>query len=123
MRLRKEKEVSHFPCQLKIIKLLKEALLVLRTANVQRSVDWDDLIYVPKFYVKNESKLLRPYDIFISTANSRELVGKVSFIDYLPIESTLGGFISAIRAFDVIGPKFLFYYLRMDTVQKMLKVA
>jgi len=110
-----------FPASAKSGRGTPGTIACLRTANVQDFVDWDDLLYIPELYVKDERKLLRPNDILISMANSLELVGKVSFVDHLPTESTFGGFISAIRAFKIIEPRFLFYYLRMSTTQEKLR--
>ena len=93
----------------------------LRTANVQEKVDWDDLIYVPRSYVKSASKQLRQNDILISMANSLELVGKVSFVDDLRFASTFGGFISAIRVSDDLSPKFAFYYFRTQAAIQHLR--
>ena len=85
----------------------------LRTANVQESLELDDLLYVDRSYVKdNPNKLVRENDIIMSTANSRELVGKTSFVHSLTEEMTFGGFIMAIRS--KIDPKYLFYFLRLQ---------
>ena len=85
----------------------------LRTANVQESLKLDDLLYVDRSYVKdNSNKLVREKDIIMSTANSRELVGKTSFVHSLTEEMTFGGFIMAIRS--KIDPKYLFYFLRLQ---------
>ena len=56
--------------------------------------------------------MLREKDIIMSTANSRELVGKTSFVHSLTEEMTFGGFIMAIRS--KIDPKYLFYFLRLQ---------
>jgi type I restriction enzyme S subunit len=95
----------------------------LRTTNVQSSVEWDDLIYIPREFVKADAKLLRDGDILISMANSRELVGKVALVTCLPIEATLGGFIAAIRNTDVVNNRFLFYFLRSEAAQQRLRRA
>src|SRR5689334_6238618 len=58
-------------------------LACLRTANVQENVEWDDLWFIPEHRVRNPDQLLQPNDILISTANSRELVGKVARVDVL----------------------------------------
>lgn len=93
----------------------------LRTANVQEKVDWDDLIYVPESFVKRPDRLIRANDILISMANSLELVGKVALIDAGPRRSTFGGFISAVRPQARIVPKFLFYILRSNELQKGMR--
>lgn len=85
----------------------------LRTANVQETLELSDLLYVDRTYMKgNADKLIRENDILMSTANSRELVGKTSFVHLLTEEMTFGGFIMAIRS--KINPKYLFYFLRLQ---------
>jgi type I restriction enzyme, S subunit len=110
-----------FPASVKGNSESEGRIACLRTANIQSTTDWDDLIYIPLSYVKNVSKLLRPHDILISMANSRELVGKVSYIDQTPVESTFGGFIAAIRVLEPIDSRFLFYFLRADSTQERLR--
>lgn len=64
----------------------------LRTANVQQSVDWDDLIHIDTSYVKKDSQYIQHGDLVISMANSRELVGKVALVRAIPHNKvTLGG--------------------------------
>jgi type I restriction enzyme S subunit len=102
--------------------LMEEGLIAcMRTTNVQSEVDWDDLIYIPSTYVKSSTKMLQLSDILISMANSRELVGKVAFVNNLRFNATFGGFIAAIRAFENIDPKYLFYLLRSDRIQRALR--
>ncbi|TAH48388.1 MAG: hypothetical protein EYC68_20670 [Chloroflexota bacterium] len=110
-----------FPAIAKSAAAGKGKIACLRTTNVQAIVDWDDLIYVSDGYVKNETKILRANDILISMANSLELVGKVAFVDHLPMKSTFGGFISSIRAFDKVIPRFLFYFLRTNSAQGKMR--
>lgn len=106
----------------KVEKEDKGAISCLRTTNVQFKVDWDDLIYIPRHLVKDKERLLRKGDTLISTANSKDLVGKCAFIDELKFESTLGGFISAIRPNQkYIYPSFLFHYLTQASVRAYLK--
>ena len=86
----------------------------LRTANVQDELEIDDLIYVDKAYMKgNEAKLVQKDDIIMSSANSRELVGKTSYVHDVPFPMTFGGFVLTIRAKAIIS-KFLFYFLRLE---------
>ncbi|OGU73479.1 MAG: hypothetical protein A2V93_10215 [Ignavibacteria bacterium RBG_16_34_14] len=106
----------------KVEKEDKGAIPCLRTSNVQFKVDWDDLIYIPRHLVKDKERLLREGDTLVSTANSKDLVGKCAFIDELKFESTLGGFISAIRPNQkYIDPSFLFHYLTQASVRAYLK--
>ena len=86
----------------------------LRTANVQDELEIDDLIYVDKAYMKgNEAKLVQKDDIIMSSANSRELVGKTSYVHDVPFPITFGGFVLTIRAKTIIS-KYLFYFLRLE---------
>lgn len=94
----------------------------LRTANVQKEVDWDDLWFIDEKIVKRDEQYLRIGDILISSANSLELLGKVSFVRSIPYKSTLGTFIVNIRVQENQINKFIFYYLTtrkfIDEVQK-----
>ena len=56
----------------------------LRTANVQREVEWDDLWFIPEGYIKVESRYVQPLDVLISVSNSLELVGKVAQVTNPP---------------------------------------
>ena len=86
----------------------------LRTANVQDELEIDDLIYVDKAYMKgNEAKLVQKDDIIMSSANSRELVGKTLYVHDVPFPMTFGGFVLTIRAKTIIS-KYLFYFLRLE---------
>ena len=93
----------------------------LRTANVQTTVEWDDLWFVPRWYVKNEAQLVLLDDILISTANSYELVGKVSRVTHTRFDSTLGAFISLLRAHKGVDAGFLYYQMSSDSVQRSIR--
>lgn len=93
----------------------------LRTANVQANVEWDDLWFVPQHHVKNEEQLVAPDDILISTANSYELVGKVSRVTYTKFPSTLGAFISLLRAYKGVDAGFLYYQMSSENVQRSIR--
>lgn len=87
-------------------------LACIRTANVQDELDLDDLIYVDRAYTKNnERKLLRVGDIIMSSANSKELVGKSCIVKHLDSEMTFGGFVLVIRSIQII-PEFLLICLK-----------
>lgn len=93
----------------------------LRTANVQATVDWDDLWFVPKQYVKSDEQLVSVNDILISTANSYELVGKVSRVTHTKYASTLGAFISLLRAYKGVDAGFLYYQMTSESVQRAIR--
>ena len=103
-----------FPASAKESEVSEENIPCLRTANVQENLEIDDLIYVNRGFMKsNEAKLVRENDIIMSSANSRELVGKVSFVTHVPFPMTFGGFVLNIRA-KGISSKYLFYFLRRE---------
>ena len=103
-----------FPASAKENEPTEENIPCLRTANVQENLEIDDLIYVNQSFMKgNEAKLVRENDIIMSSANSRELVGKASFVTHVPFPMTFGGFVLIIRARG-ISSKYLFYFLRQE---------
>lgn len=103
-----------FPASAKENELAEDNIPCLRTANVQENLEIDDLIYVNRSFMKgNEAKLVRENDIIMSSANSRELVGKSSFVTHVPFPMTFGGFVLNIRARG-ISSKYLFYFLRHE---------
>jgi type I restriction enzyme S subunit len=93
----------------------------LRTANVQATVDWRDLWFVPQHYVKSDEQLVALDDILISTANSYELVGKVSRVTQKRFDSTLGAFISLLRAYKGVSAGFLYYQMTSEAVQRSIR--
>lgn len=109
-----------FPSSEKHRELAPFRVACIRTTNVQDSLEWDDLLFVDRSYVKREEQYLKLGDIVMSMANSRELVGKVSFISHIPVdESSFGGFLSVIRPFQ-FDASFLMSVLRAPLTKKEL---
>lgn len=103
-----------FPASAKEHELTEENIACLRTANIQEELELEDLLYVNKGYMKgNEAKLVKNDDIIMSSANSRELVGKVSYVYDVNEPMTFGGFVLNIRAKKILS-KYLFYMLRFE---------
>lgn len=103
-----------FPASAKENEETEDNIACLRTANIQDELEIDDLIYVNKEFMKNNDlKLVRKDDIIMSSANSRELVGKVSYVRDLVKPMTFGGFVLNIRAKKVLS-KYLFYLLKFQ---------
>lgn len=103
-----------FPSSAKKRTLDENMIPCIRTANVQEELMINDLIYVDKSYTKNnKSKYLKKNDIIMSSANSKELVGKTCFVDQVPFPMTFGGFVLTIRA-KKVSSRFLFYMLRLE---------
>ncbi len=110
-----------FPKEDKRSEPLPGHVACLRTTNVQRTVEWHDLWFVPEGHVKREEQLVRKGDILISTANSYELVGKVAPVTGLPHKATLGAFISLIRPNELVDPKFLYHQLAWGKTQGRIR--
>lgn len=103
-----------FPASAKESTYAENLIACIRTANIQEDLDISNLLYVDRSFMKNnKNKLLRKDDVLMSSANSRELVGKVSYINDIVDEMTFGGFVLNIRA-KGINSKFLFYFLRYE---------
>lgn len=103
-----------FPASAKEYELTESNIPCVRTANIQEELEIDDLIYIDKSYMKkNVAKYVCPNDIIVSSANSRELVGKSSYVYHIPFPMTFGGFVLVLRAKRILS-KYLFYYLRLE---------
>ncbi|PYE22963.1 type I restriction enzyme S subunit [Rhizobium sp. PP-CC-3A-592] len=98
-----------------------DAIVCMRTKNIQADLDQRDLIAVPSRLVRQEQKLLRAGDILISSANSWELVGKCSFVPELPYRATAGGFIAIVRPKPRTHPRFLYHWLNSPATQHMIR--
>ncbi len=86
----------------------------IRTANIQENLELEDLIYINRKFIKNnKKKFLKKDDILMSSANSRELVGKTSYVYTDLNDFTFGGFVLAIRPIKVLS-KFIYYYLKFE---------
>lgn len=100
----------------------KGSVVCFRTSNVQRYLDQDDLISVPKSVVKRIEQFVRTADILVSSANSWNLVGKACWIPKLTYEATLGGFISALRVHSPrLDPRYLFHWFTSPEVQNSVR--
>ena len=89
----------------------------LRTTNVQDKIEWDDLLFIRKQFVNRPEQFVRKFDIVMSMANSRELVGKVALVEHEPEYATsFGGFLSVLRPTD-IHAKFLMIVLRTPHIK------
>ena len=110
-----------FPAKDKAAQPAEGLVACLRTTNVQKDVEWDDLLYIPAKYARDESKWVQHGDILISTANSKERVGKVAQVDDVPVAAIIGGFIGLIRPRADVLPKFLYYYLAAPRTQAALR--
>lgn len=94
------------------------SIVCLRTKNVQRDVDWSDLLAVPKDFMRRAEQQVRQGDILISSANSWNLVGKCCRATDIPYSSAAGGFISILRAKpNLVLPAYLYWWLADERTQ------
>lgn len=100
----------------------EDAVVCMRTKNVQRDLDESDLIAVPKSIIRDEKKYLKPGDVLVSSANSWELVGKCSYVGDLDYPATAGGFISIVRPKKGrTHPRFLYHWLKNPAIQHAIR--
>jgi len=110
-----------FPASAKEQSKTEDNVGCLRTSNIQREVDWRNVYFVSKTFVKKPSQLVRVDDVLMSMANSYELVGKVSVARELPHETAFGAFLAALRPTPALADQFLFHFLRSESVQRQIR--
>lgn len=110
-----------FPAGEKRNDLAQGYVCCLRTTNVQQTLEWDDVYYVPTSYVKRDEQLVREGDVLMSMANSYELVGKVARAVNVPQPAAFGAFLAAVRPTHAIDGGYLYHFLRSSDVQSKLR--
>lgn len=99
-----------------------DAVVCMRTKNVQAELDTRDLIAVPRKFVRRDDQLLREGDILVSSANSWNLVGKCCYVPRLEYPAALGGFISLLRPNPLVAnPKYLYRWLAWEETQREVR--
>ncbi|MDA8848267.1 restriction endonuclease subunit S, partial [bacterium] len=94
----------------------------MRTKNVQTELDLSDVYAVDARFVKRPDQYLQYGDVLISTANSWNLLGKCSWVDDLPYESSFGGFITALRPTGKdLDRRFLYHWFNYSKTQQLLR--
>jgi type I restriction enzyme S subunit len=100
------------------------AVVCMRTKNIQEQLDDHDLIAVPESFVRRDELFLQEADILISSANSWNLVGKVARVPALAYRATAGGFIAIVRAKPgAIQPDYLYRWLASDSNQEAIRAC
>lgn len=101
-----------------------DAVICMRTKNIQETLEVDDVIAVPGSFVRRDELFIRKGDILISSANSWNLVGKVAQVPELPYKATAGGFIAIVRAKpNEIDPEYLYRWLASDPIQASVRAC
>lgn len=99
-----------------------EAVVCLRTKNVQVELDWTDLLYVPPSVLVGEHQYVRPRDIIISSANSWNQVGKCAWVGAVERPTTFGGFISNLRVLsDEVDARYLYWWFSNPRTQATVR--
>ena len=99
-----------------------DAVVCMRTKNIQSDLDTSDLIAVPSRFVRREELFLRPSDMLISSANSWNLVGKTVCVGELNYPATAGGFISIVRPrSNVIDARYLYRWITYPQIQNAIR--
>ena len=82
-------------------------------ASQENGIVEDALYFIPKDLVNDEEKYLRSGDILISTANSLNLLGRVTYIPKLNYQCSFGAFMTLIRPdVEKVLPTYLLNCLR-----------
>lgn len=99
-----------------------DAIVCMRTKNVQTLLDCDDLLAVPSKFVRRKDQYLVEGDILVSSANSWNLVGKCCWVPSLPWRAAFGGFISVLRgASERVDRRYLYWWFASERTQALLR--
>ena len=98
------------------------AVECMRTKNVQSELDTEDVLGIPARFVNRQEQFLQEEDILVSSANSWNLLGKCSWVPRLHRPTTLGGFITALRAHQgKLIPRYLYHWFNSPMVQTVVR--
>lgn len=99
-----------------------DSVVVMRTKNIQSSLDDRDLIAVPVRFVRRKEQFLREGDILLSSANSWELVGKSCIVPSLEYVATAGGFISIVRPNEnLLDARYFYHWITSGETQHKVR--
>jgi type I restriction enzyme, S subunit len=99
-----------------------EAVICMRTKNVQTLLDCDDVLAVPPQLVRRADQYLQDGDVLVSSANSWNLVGKCCWVPVLPWRATFGGFVSVLRGdWEHVDRRYLYWWFGSDRIQSLLR--
>jgi type I restriction enzyme S subunit len=100
-----------FPASAKSKEILDGFVRCATTGSVQKEYNPLADVFIPATYVKNENQWLQKNDIMMSSANSKELVGK-SCIWNAKERTAFGGFLTIIRSYSLVSLSYLYYGLQ-----------
>ncbi|HLF25507.1 MAG TPA: restriction endonuclease subunit S [Anaerolineae bacterium] len=89
-----------------------DSIACLTTSGVQDEVNWESRRFIPRRRIPSDKQLLEPGDLLVSTANSKELVGKSCLVTNPPFVCTFGAFVTVLRPKAETVPRILAYWMR-----------
>lgn len=82
---------------------------ILRANNINQNINYDELVYLPSKYIKEE-QWLHVHDIVIAmSSGSKNLVGKAAQITDISPKS-FGAFCGVVRPSNLVEPKYIGYF-------------
>lgn len=113
--------VTYKPADL-IDNFSKNSIVCMRTANIQKELDENDLKSIKSSVVKSNDKYLLEGDILVSTANSWNLVGKCCWVKKLNYPAVPGGFIAALRVDkSKADPRYVYHWFNSKKTQELAR--
>lgn len=95
---------------------------VMRTKNVQGTLDLADVMRVPAALVRRQAQYLQPGDTLVSSANSWYAVGKACWVPELAEPLAIGGFVTALRPVSPeIDARYLYRWFTAPRTQATLR--
>ncbi len=124
MRTVKLREVADFirGVTFKPTEVTGSGIGVMRTKNVQQTLDLSNIIRIPAKLIKRPDQYLHPGDTLISSANSWAAVGKACWVPNLPEPLAIGGFVTALRPrAEQVHPRYLYWWFVSKPVQSKMR--
>jgi type I restriction enzyme, S subunit len=94
----------------------ENSIACLTTSGVQDEVNWRSRRFIPRKCLSNEKQILKNGDLLVSTANSKELVGKSCLIKNPKFPCTFGAFVTVLRPNAKVDSSLFAYWLRSPEV-------
>ncbi len=83
----------------------------ITTSAVQTEIEWTTRRFIPSNLV-SDKQIILPNDILVSTANSKNLVGKSALAREVPFGCTFGAFVTLLRVDEENDSRFVFQAMR-----------
>lgn len=104
-------------------KYIKGYKPILRSNNINNSLNFDDLVYVPIEKINPEQYIKKDDIIFAMSSGSKHLVGKSAQAIY-DFNGSFGAFCSLLRPLNCINSIYLSYFFKGNNYKKLIaKIA